>query len=814
MKRVEILAPAGSYESLVAAVNAGADAIYIGGSQFGARANANNLNEVEMLHAIDYVHIHNKKIYLTVNTLLKNDEVKNELYDYVLKFYMQGLDAVIIQDLGVMNYIHKNFPDLPIHASTQMTLTMAEGVNVFKHLGVTRLVTARELSLGEVKEFGKNTDIELESFVHGSLCYCYSGQCLMSSMLGGRSGNRGRCAQPCRMPYTLKKDGKILSKPNQKYLLSPKDICTLDMIPDLVEAGIDSFKIEGRMKRPEYTALTTLTYRKYIDFYIKLGKAEYIDYIDKHQEEFQGDIRRLMDLYNRGGFSTGYYDQYNAKSMMAMDRPNHSGLLVGKVIDVKNNKATFELYQNINSQDILEFRDKNNETLYEYTVKNSALNQEIVEANFKYGSNIKIDDLIYRTKNQSLLEYIEKKYLIQERKELIHGLFRAVIGEPMKLEISCGETLVSVSGDIVEASQKQPITREKLQKQLTKTNTTSFQFENLEFVVDDNIFIQISKINEIRRSALALLVEALLSKHKRKKPILSSEVIKEETIENSKNKRGIHVSAMSLQQVSVVVNFKEVDFISICLDNFEMNHIRKAIDLVKNSKQRIYLLLPNILRKETYQLLETLFLKLEDVLKTQGLGGFIVKNHEEYHFIQKYLLETKIDKEIILDHNMYTLNKESKKFWNTMGVYHFTASVELNRRELDNLGCKDMDLIVYGYLPLMTSAQCLVKNTIGCDYKPGLYKLQDRQKKEFFCLNHCHFCYNIIYNIQPVSLIKYKTDIDELDFKNIRLDFTIESQAETESIIRDFIQVFYYNKSNINLGPKEYTKGHFKRGIE
>ncbi|MEG0721978.1 MAG: peptidase U32 family protein, partial [Lachnospiraceae bacterium] len=260
-KKIEILAPAGSYESLKAAVKAGADAVYIGGSCFGARAYADNLNEEKLLEAIDYVHLHDCKIYLTINTLLKEKEIEKQLYDYLLPYYRQGIDAVIVQDVGVLEFIKERFPDLPIHASTQMTITNVAGAKFLEEQGVERVVPARELNLTEIREIAEHTGLEVECFVHGALCYCYSGQCLFSSLVGGRSGNRGQCAQPCRLPY------QVEGEKNPSYLLSLKDICTLQMIPEMVKAGITSFKIEGRMKKPEYVAIVTAMYRKYLDLY-------------------------------------------------------------------------------------------------------------------------------------------------------------------------------------------------------------------------------------------------------------------------------------------------------------------------------------------------------------------------------------------------------------------------------------------------------------------------------------------------------------------------------------------------------------------
>ncbi|QHQ62485.1 hypothetical protein Ana3638_18255 [Anaerocolumna sedimenticola] len=418
MKNIEILAPAGSFESLAAAINASCDAVYIGGTKFGARAYADNLEVENMLYAIDYVHTHDKKIYMTVNTLLKNKELENELYEYIYPYYKQGLDAVIVQDVGVLRFLHEQFPNLPLHASTQMTLTMAQGAEVLKEFGVTRMVTSRELGLKEIKNIRNNTDLEIESFVHGALCYCYSGQCLMSSMIGGRSGNRGKCAQPCRMPYQLIENGKNLSGADEKYLLSPKDICTLDMIPELIEAGINSFKIEGRMKRPEYTAGVTAAYRKYTDKYLELGKEKYETYLSSHKTEIEKDMMKLQDLYNRGGFTRGYYKDKNGRTMISLNRPNHSGVFIGKVTDVKGNKAVILLSEDINTQDVLEIRNSS-ENLYEFTVKSDNNKGNRIETNFHRGSNIKPGNTVYRTKNNRLLKDLAEEYLKYEKKYLL-----------------------------------------------------------------------------------------------------------------------------------------------------------------------------------------------------------------------------------------------------------------------------------------------------------------------------------------------------------------------------------------------------------
>ena len=336
--KIEILAPAGGMDCLKAAVAAGADAVYVGGSMFGARAYANNFSEEELLEAIDYVHLHGKKLFMTVNTLLKEQELEEKLYAYLLPYYKRGLDAVIVQDVGVLRFVRKHFPDLPIHASTQMTITGIDGAKFMEEQGVQRVVTSRELSMKEVQQIAEHTNVEIESFVHGALCYCYSGQCLFSSFLGGRSGNRGQCAQPCRLLYQAQGEKK------SQYLLSLKDICTLECIPEMDKAGIYSFKIEGRMKKPEYVAGVVAMYRKYVDLYLS-GKKYAVEDKDKVL---------LMDLYNRGGFHTGYYYTRNGREMVSLDRPNHAGVPAVKVLKKQGNKVTAKALIPLSAQDVIE----------------------------------------------------------------------------------------------------------------------------------------------------------------------------------------------------------------------------------------------------------------------------------------------------------------------------------------------------------------------------------------------------------------------------------------------------------------------------
>ena len=337
---IELLAPGGSYESVIAAFNAGADAVYTGGEMFGARANADNLTTEQLIDVINYAHIHNRKLYLTVNTLLRDDEINEKLYNYILPLYENCLDAVIVQDMGVFNYIRTHFPDLHIHASTQMTIFGKRTAQELKELGATRVVLPREFSLKEIKDIHENVNIEIECFVHGALCYCYSGQCFLSSYIGGRSGNRGRCAQPCRMEYDVIQNKKVLNPGDSKYVLSPKDICTLNILPDIIESGVHSLKIEGRMKKTEYIAGVVSIYRKYIDLYQKNKSGYKVD---------SRDIDILYNLFNRNGFNESYYKIHNGKEMISLKKPTFRSGNEALTSNIKNKyigkklKETFDV---------------------------------------------------------------------------------------------------------------------------------------------------------------------------------------------------------------------------------------------------------------------------------------------------------------------------------------------------------------------------------------------------------------------------------------------------------------------------------------
>lgn len=838
MRQIEILAPAGSYESMRAAMNAGCDAVYMGGSRFGARAYADNPDEDALLKAIEEAHIRNKRLYLTVNTLVKEEERLSLLYDYLERYYLAGLDAVIVQDVGVMRFIHEHFPKLPIHASTQTTITMAQGANLLKDMGVTRIVTARELSLKEIKNISDNTDMEIETFVHGALCYCYSGQCLMSSMIGGRSGNRGRCAQPCRMPYQFFSGGKQISSGNESYLLSPKDINTVELIPELIEVGVSSLKIEGRMKRPEYAAGVAYLYRKYVDLYLEVGKEAYYKHLEGN--EYKKDMLDLMDLYNRGGFSQGYGKTYHGKAMMSLVRPNHSGVPIGEIAEFEKGFASIRLSEDVNSQDVLEIRNKDYKPVYEFTVKNDTPKEGYLKTRVgvipikNQGKNnrnkgpaksldIRNGYKVYRTRNNALLEHIGHNYIKTDAKYDIKGYLYAKQGERLQLTLSYNNQSITAYHNVVEAALKQPMTKDKLEASIDKLGDTVFLFEDLVIEADNNIFVPVVWLNELRREAISMITEAVIGAYHRTREELGTYSTINEAVEdnigNNKIKdiykgHNISVGISTKAQFEVALAYSDISAIYVDYDCFSLQQIIEMSKELSNTNKALWILLPHICRLTVYEKLNK---DIVTLLKNDVADGFIVKNFEEAELLLKVFENTGNQKKLRLNHNMYIFNQDAKIFWKEKGIRDFTAPIELNQNELKELGMEDLELMVYGYLPVMVSVQCLHASTTSCNKcSEGTNRMDymvDRIGKKFFVKTNCSSCYNIIYNGQCLSLLGLADKIKSLKPSGIRLDFTIETLEEMKTVLSAYRDVFTYGKKAV-LELDNITTGHFKRGVE
>lgn len=736
--RAELLAPAGSYEGLRAAVTAGADAVYIGGKMFGARAYAKNPDADELLEAIDFTHLHGKKIYMTVNTLLKNRELEEQLYTYLAPYYERGVDGVIVQDYGVLSFIRREFPELPIHVSTQMAVTGANGAQLLKEAGASRIVTARELSLEEIHRIYQETGMEIESFIHGALCYCYSGMCLFSSMLGGRSGNRGRCAQPCRLPYEVYDGEKKLGGRKEEYPLSPKDMCTIDILPEILKAGVYSLKIEGRMKKPEYAAGVTRIYRKYLDLYEK---------DPKNYRVLECDRQELLKLYQRDGFNEGYYKQHNGRNMIAV--------------------------QNLKARD-----------------------------NRENGPGRRDEELFSQLK----VQYVDKK--LQEK---IYGNVILFCGSPAILDLEYGNIHKQVQGESVQPAQNQPLSAERVKKQMEKTGSTPFVFERLDVQTDEQGFLPMQSLNELRRKGLEELAKECLMPYRRAlrgQSMNAAGMNKNVKMEKEKASKDFYVSVETWEQMEEALGRAEVDgiYCSISMfwgESFE-EKTRYAVEYIKEFGKECYLAFPYIQREGILERKEAELVNLAGCL-----DGFLVRNLEELGYLKRLGLADKA----VCDHSLYAFSDESKAFLEEQGVLRTTVPLEQNGGEIRRRDNENSEWIIYGNYPMMISAQCLKKTYNVCDKKGGFTRLKDRYGNFFAAQCECNFCYNVIYNSVPTGLLREAEQIKAASVSAVRMNFTIEGKAETGRLLDLFLDVYKKNKDVPGQVP-EFTKGHFKRGVE
>lgn len=720
----ELLAPAGSLDICKAVLAAGADAVYLGGEKYGARAFAKNFTQNDILEALDYAHLYGKKIFLTVNTLLKNREIGRELYDYLKPYYVHGLDAIIVQDYGVFQFVHRNFPELSVHVSTQMSVSNVFGAEFLKKKGAARIVTARELSLEEIRDIYEQTGVEIESFIHGALCYCYSGQCLMSSMLGGRSGNRGRCAQPCRLAYQVLDDkGNVMHK-REKYPLSPKDLCAITLLPKLCEAGIYSFKIEGRMKQLEYAAGVTSVYRKYLDLY---------EQNSNHYSVEDKDIDYLMQLGNRSGFTKGYYEMRNGREMMTLTDSSHSS------------SQAKDVYQ------------------------------------------------------QQKMEKIPVTGRIKLQKK-----------EPAYLSVSAAESekIVEVTGAVVQEALNRPLTETEVEERIRKTGDTPFWFENLDIELEEGCFLPVKQLNDLRRGALMDLQSRITGKYRRN-PDQNEMILTERKSKEPGEKKSpfLNVFISSPQMLSEVISYPFVDMITL---DFTEN-LKNCLEKIHAAGRKAGVCFPYVFRKNSVQR----FLNMQSVIK--NFDRVWVRSYDSLG----YAIDTlKIEEEqIALDHNLYVYSKEAAESFAADGLEHYTVSLELNQKELGHMPNQSGEFLLYGYAPLMISAQCIYKNYDQCyknknNAEKNLY-LKDRYFKKFFIKKNCEDCYNMIYNSQPISLFHHADGIRKLECGSYRISFVCEGRKQIQQVLGTFENTFI--KGQQAAAPEEkdsFTNGHFRRGVE
>ncbi|MHC1682329.1 MAG: DUF3656 domain-containing protein [Clostridiaceae bacterium] len=778
MKKLELLAPAGSMESLYAAVQAGCDAIYLGGSKFSARAYATNFTEEDMKSAVRYCHLYGVKIYVTINTLMKDSEL-SEAVEYVGFLREIGVDALIIQDTGLAYLVKQNYPDVELHASTQMTIHNGEGAKFYKDQGYERIVLSRELNVKEIGYISKDLDIETEIFVHGALCICYSGSCLMSSIIGGRSGNRGRCAQSCRLPYDLV--NKVTSEKRSGYLLSPKDLAFLEHIDKIIESGTSSLKIEGRMKRPEYVAGVVSIYRKAIDAYYNKEKFNYKE-----------ELKVLAQLFNREGFSNGYLFKNLGKDLMSYNFPRNTGIRVG----VSKGNGNILLEDSIAVGDGV----RNNED--GVIISSIILNGKEVEKAFKgdtvqiKGLNTKGNDIIFKTSNEELLTKLSEYYKNPFEKKLgIQGKVYFKVDENIKLSGIYNNKEYVVEGDMVQKALKKPIEKEKLISSLEKTGNTVFKFN--EIVVDEfeEGFLPISSINNVRRALIEKIEEDVLNKEEKKEATKINYNRKDKDVREVPK---IFVSVQNSQQLKGCIDAGIND---IAIDVF----IRKCdIKLEDYNNVNLYIKTSPIIKEEFNNVVS--FIEKN----SQNIKGILTSNAGIIaHFNNKI--------NIYGDYKINIFNKYTLDFYKDY-LLNATLSIELNKGEITTVAKNSpiaTMLLAYGKIEVMVSEHCPIGSVYGglsentkCSVpcEKGEFTLVDRKEAEFLVKSD-RFCRSHIYNSVPINLLYNIKNIKNM-VNSIRLDFIDEDYKTTYDICRSFVDEKEYI-TNINS-----TKGHFKRGVE
>lgn len=873
-RNVEILAPAGSFMSMQASFKAGADAVYMGGRRFGARAYAENPEDDELRKAIDYAHMRGKRLYLTVNTIVKENEL-GELYDYLKPLYLHGLDAVIVQDLGALKLISRCFPELPVHISTQMSLTTAEAGKLFGS-NVVRIVPARELTIEEIAELKKNSGLELEVFVHGALCYSYSGQCLFSSACGDRSGNRGRCAQPCRKPYycglssghtqpekfvpseksvSFGKDGLYagsgLPENGRAYLLSPKDICTLDRIPDLIEAGVDSFKIEGRMKSPAYACGVTEIYRKAVDLYYELGREGYYRYIGSHASEWQDFKTRLADLFNRGGFSEGYAFSETGSNMMSVDRPNHEGVFVGEAVIEKGFavlKPVVKLYQG----DVLEIRDGRRKDWYSYTtpVENGISNTlrfkaAAGEMKTLEGARVRV----FRLRCERLLRELNERYVEAKDCIPVTGSVYLAPGSEMVCSVETAlpngitgrKYYAAAAGETISEAVNAPLTEKTVSDKVMRSGDSEFEFTELSVEIEGRPFAAKSVLGSIRRQAFALLRQEICNDFRRTEDGIALYTAalyggKTENAEASaelsgKTKETYHAEyrnekvireqpreadgkvmtsciTTSVEQLEACISSDYVDRVVIDTETpvceFFLENAEHLTGRIREKGKQLFFRTAQIADEKNLG-------ELKGLAETYGrdITGFYIRNLSAAQVIQEVyaghpgaaqaiqgLYAERLVPYLIADKNLYAANSEACGWFAGHGFSGFVYPSELDRKEmaeldsgLDAAGVRvQKELCVYGREQLMLSRQCIKNSLERCNGKREWLKIVSEEGKEYPVFTDCKSCRNRIYNADVTDLWEKTDGIKNPGIDIYRFEFTDETESQTKEVLFRFSQ--------------------------
>ena len=817
MKVPELLSPVGDLECLKAAVQNGANTVYLGASSFNARARATNFNNENLKEAILYAKLRNVKVNLTLNTLLKENEL-NEAISLAVFAYNCGVDAIIIQDLGLAKFLHTNYPEITLHASTQMTVHNLEGVKQLEAFGFKRVVLSRELSISEIEYIRKNTNVELEVFIHGALCISYSGQCLFSSMVGNRSGNRGMCAQPCRLPCELYSNKNLLDK---GFLLSPRDQSAIDFLPALIKSGIDCFKIEGRQKAPEYVATVTKIYRKYIDFIINninLSDEELINQIHIMIEipnEITGlsDKEELLQVFNRGNFSKGHFENEPNTKLIYSKKPNNMGLYLGKIQNFNNQKGhiTLKLENSISVGDRISINNENY-TVSELMIKNKnypTLDSGNTVTLGRMKGNISNGMSVFRIENKKLSTFAQS--IFSSEKELLNIPFDAEITIKKELPIKLtvyGKTgfyknlKVTIDSNIIpETAENQPVSKEKIIAQLSKTGNTPFCFENINIDLENNLFIpKISSLNELRRNAFAELENKV-------KEIYTFNINDDKNV--SDNDSVTPLSPISSPSISLLLNILNNNFNYAELTGIDALYIpykyflNSSYDFTLETlcnKFKVFLYMPSIMRENYFGALNS---TIEKSLNF-GVKGFVISHISQIESLRKYNLP------VIGNYTLNVYNNESIKTLKDFGLVKFTPSVELEKTdllELLNLASLPSELIVYGKTPLMTNNYCYLGKSNRC-YKDckklclenSKFYLKDRLGFEFRIVPDNTCTITTIYN-SKITSINYTDFINKIN--SVRIDILDENLDDIQKIINKV-------KKNERFEGKDFTNGKIK----
>ena len=815
---IELLSPVGDFECLKAAVQNGADSVYFGANLFSARAFAHNFDLDELQKAIHYAKIREVKTHLTLNTLIKDSEFEDAMY-LAKNAYEFGIDAIIVQDLGLAKCLIKTFPDLPIHASTQMTVHSLAGALELQNLGFKRVVLSRELSIDEIDYICKNTNIEIECFAHGALCISYSGQCLFSSMIGGRSGNRGKCAQPCRLPYELLENDK---KINSGYLLSTRDLYSLDYIPNFIKSGVHCLKIEGRMKSPEYVATVTRIYRKYID--LAQSNEHYV--IDKN------DKKELMQVFNRGMSSSGHLSNEPNRNLIFKDKPNNMGLYLGKVQNYNKNKGliTIKLNEKINIGDTISLENETGSyTVSELldkkqNITETQIGQTVVLGRMK--GNISVNDKVYKMSSKALSFAAQESYKGENKKILLNCKINVKKGKPLSILISSANNFDLYKGLKIQCTvdsvvpieaENKPLDKETIIRQISKTTDTPYQFKNININLDSNCFLpKISSLNELRRKALNEVERIAISKCSRKFTNQSidfknnnSENINENNIENYQNNKLEH------PQISLLLNNLSIDYDYSLLENANNIYIplkffinKKYSNILKqlSNKFNMYIYMPTIIKGNYKNLF---FTYAENSIKKYHIHGFVISNIGTINLLNNLFDNLNNSFKLIGNYTFNIYNQNTVLELKKLGINTYTISPELDKTTITNLCQNDYlekELIVYGRTPLMNMNYCLLGEsdkcypecTSKCNSKNN-YCLKDRLNMKFPVIPDNIQTVTTIYNskITSISYADFKIDYARIDILN-------ESIAEINNIINTV-------KSGKRFEGKEYTNGNLNK---